>query len=226
MIQIDVDLRAQFGPARDQGPRPTCLAFAASDAHAGLRTGWAPLSCEFIFYSAQGRAGRSPGQGATLPAMLDALRIDGQPEECGWPYGPATPSDAQVWTPPSTVGPRFGRNGATSNVELAMVMALLNQGRPVLLLTMLSASFYRPDPEGVVTPANDEQPDPNLRHAIVAVGHGKIDGAPAILVRNSWGSAWGLGGHAWLTQQFLGPRLFSAANLLEEVNVSGSSLAA
>ena len=52
------DLRKHFGDARDQGPRPTCLSFAASDAHAALRTGWTPLSCEFAFYQAQRRAGR------------------------------------------------------------------------------------------------------------------------------------------------------------------------
>lgn len=68
-IAIAVDLRGHFGPVRDQGDRPTCLAFAASDSHAGLRPGWAPLSCEFAFYHAQRRAGRSPAQGAVLPAM-------------------------------------------------------------------------------------------------------------------------------------------------------------
>lgn len=226
MIQIDVDLRTNFGPARDQGARPTCLAFAASDTHAGLRDGWAPLSCEFAFYRAQQRAGRGPGEGAVLPAMLEALRIDGQPEEMGWPYAPVAPADTAGWKPPSALGPRFGRNGAKGGPDLAMVMTMLNQGRPVMLLTMLSASFYLPDADGVVTPANDEQPDSSLRHAIVAVGHGKVDRSPAILVRKSWGPAWGLDGHAWLTTQFLVPRLFAAANLLEEVDVSSSSLAA
>jgi len=43
-ITVSVDLRPQFGPVRDQGDRPTCLAFAASDAHAGLRDPWEPLS--------------------------------------------------------------------------------------------------------------------------------------------------------------------------------------
>ena len=36
MIKSLVDLRGNFGPARDQNPRPTCMAFAASDAHAAL----------------------------------------------------------------------------------------------------------------------------------------------------------------------------------------------
>src|SRR5258708_38222177 len=52
-IKIAKDLRSMFGPVRDQGQRPTCLAFAASDLHAAVRGAWAPLSCEYIFYHAQ-----------------------------------------------------------------------------------------------------------------------------------------------------------------------------
>jgi hypothetical protein len=99
-IVVSVDLRPSFGPVRNQGPRPTCMAFAASDTHAGLRSGWTPLSCEFAFYHAQRRAGRPPNKGALLSAMLDALREDGQPAEMGWPYLPATPNDAASWAPP------------------------------------------------------------------------------------------------------------------------------
>ena len=32
-VTVKTDLRARVGAARDQGQRPTCLAFAASDAH-------------------------------------------------------------------------------------------------------------------------------------------------------------------------------------------------
>src|SRR5438105_14391048 len=102
-IVVSVDLRPSFGPVRNQGPRPTCMAFAASDAHAGLRSGWAALSCEYAFYHAQRRAGRSPNKGALLSSMLDALCHDGQPEESGWPYLAATPTGS--WTPPANVGP-------------------------------------------------------------------------------------------------------------------------
>jgi hypothetical protein len=82
-ITISADLRASFGAARNQGARPTCLAFAASDAHAALRDGWVPLSCEYAFFQAQRRAGRMPNTGALLSSVLEALRKDGQPEESG-----------------------------------------------------------------------------------------------------------------------------------------------
>lgn len=226
MIDIVRDLRPLFGPARDQGARPTCLAFAASDTHAGLRDGWAPLSCEFAFYAAQKRAGRPPTSGALLSTMLDALRLDGQPDEKGWPYLAAVPADHRLWTPPATVGPLYGRNGQRDGTDLSSILAALDRDTPMLMLTMLSRSFFQPRGDGVVDPANDELPEPAQRHAVVAVGHGTVDGTPAILIRNSWGPGWGLEGHAWLTERFLAPRLFATANLTEEVDVSSHTAAA
>jgi hypothetical protein len=135
-------------PARNQGPRPTCLAFAASDAHAALRPGWVPLSCEYAFYQAQRRATRPPSTGALLSAMLTGLRDDGQPEENGWPYLAATSLDAASWLPPTEVGPLFGRNGEKSSPMTDRVIAELDQGRPVIILIVLSRSFYAPPTQG------------------------------------------------------------------------------
>lgn len=225
-IVILVDLRASFGVARDQGARPTCLAFAASDAHAGLRQPWTPLSCEYAFFRAQQRAGRAANTGALLSSMLQALRKDGQPEEKGWPYLPAAPADAASWTPPRNVGTLYGRNGATTIHSIDRIIQELERARPMIVLTMLSRAFYQRNPQGVVDPAPGEQPEPGRRHAVVALGHGTVDGQRAILVRNSWGPSWGDAGYGWLTEKFLGPRIYAAATLLEEVDVPADPIAA
>lgn len=206
-----------FGPVRNQGARPTCLAFAASDAHAALRPGWTPLSCEFAFFHAQRRAGRVPEQGALLSAMLETLREDGQPEEAGWPYLAQVPTDVTTWAPPTSVGEVFTRDGMSTSSAIKGVVQELDGGTPVILLLQLSAAFFRPGRDGVVDPAPGEAPERDRRHAVIAVGHGSVDGQTAMLVRNSWGDRWALAGYAWLTEAFLGPRLFAAAKLTEEV---------
>jgi hypothetical protein len=225
-ISVSVDLRASFGPARNQGARPTCLAFAASDAHAAVRAGWRPLSCEYAFYQAQRRAGRPPNTGALLSAILEALRKDGQPEESGWPYLDATPTDVASWAPPDEVGKLFGRNSMIAMHSIDQVIQELDHGRTIIVLMMLSRAFYQRNPQGVIDPPPDEQPEPDRRHAVVAVGHGIIDGQRAVLVRNSWGPSWGDEGYGWLTERFLGPRIYAAATLLEDVDVSAHSAAA
>jgi hypothetical protein len=225
-IVTSVDLRPEFGPARNQGQRPTCLAFAASDAHAALRLGWIPLSCEYAFFHAQRRAGRPPTKGALLSSMLEALRNDGQPEEGGWPYLPASPTDAASWRPPATVGVLFGRGGENGIASIEQVVYELNERRPMIILLTLSRAFYRPMPQGVIHPADGEMPEPERRHAVIAVGHGKVATHRAILVRNSWGERWGDGGYGWLTEPFLGPRLFAAAKLTEHIDVAAHRAAA
>jgi hypothetical protein len=224
-IAIVRDLRAMFGPVRDQGDRPTCLAFAASDSHAALRDGWTPLSCEFAFYHSQRRSGRSPHIGATLVGMLDTLREDGQPVEPDWPYLRAIPSDLDAWAPPEFTAV-YRRAGERRGKDVDEVAALLDNGCPVLLLMMLSDAFYVPDARGVVVAPLGEGPDPHRRHAAVAVAHGIVAGERAVLVRNSWGPDWGINGHAWLPETFLTPRLFRVALLTENIDVLAHRTAA
>jgi hypothetical protein len=225
-IIVTVDLRHRFGPARDQGQRPTCLAFATSDAHASLRQEWEPLSCEYLFFKAQGRAGKPPTAGASLVTMLDALRFDGQPAEVDWPYLLESPNELSDWLPPDPVGPLYRRNGKRDEGNLSVLRKYLDAGVPIILMSYLSASFYRPTEEAVVAPAADEVPDHNARHAVIAVGYGSWNGQIAILVRNSWGANWGEKGYAWLTEAFLASRLFCAAILMESVDVSADPVAA
>lgn len=218
-IKVVCDFRASFGPARDQNARPTCLAFAASDCHAGIRPGWTPLSCEFVFYHAQRRSGRSPHIGATLNAMLDTLREDGQPIEADWPYLNALPADLSTWSPPATVRVVFRRAAERRSDLVDEIVVQLDSGRPVLATMMLSDAFYTPNRDGVVMASAGEGPDPFRRHAVVAVGHGVRTGERLVLVRNSWGANWGIDGHAWLTEGFFAPRLMRVAILTEEVDV-------
>jgi hypothetical protein len=110
MIKSLVDLRGRFGLARDQNPRPTCMAFAASDAHAAARSGWTPLSAEWAYHHALKREGRLPHQGATLNAMLATIKSDGQPVEEEWAYSNAPIGDVGSWAPPAPARQLFFRD--------------------------------------------------------------------------------------------------------------------
>ena len=218
-IQIATDLRSLFGPVRDQGARPTCLAFAASDCHAGLRKGWHPLSCEYAFYNAQRRAGQPPDRGARLTPMLDALREDGQPKEDSWPYLDKTPQDLASWSPPRSIGELFGRKGNTILTTVDQIFVEINQGRPVILLLKLCAAFFNANPDTMVIDAKVSAMSATPpRHAIIVVGHGVFKAARVLLIRNSWGSRWGDGGYAWLSEGYLSPRIFAASVLTEDTN--------
>jgi C1A family cysteine protease len=215
MVKSLVDLRGSFGPARDQSPRSTCLAFAASDAHASARTGWDPLSAEWAYYYALKRDGGLPDDGVTLGAMLATIKFDGQPVESEWPYIKAKITDVKLWKPPSPAAQLFFRDHRACSVTVQDIIDHLDAKTPVLITMTLSDAFYRPDRDGIVE--HIEPTDPSRHHAVAAVGHGNRGNDRFVLIRNSWGEAWGLKGHAWIAVDYLTPRLTGVAIMTAEL---------
>ena len=208
MVTLTKDLRSQFGPARDQGSRPTCLAFATSDLHAASRSApFAPLSVEYLYFHAVQRSNPpKPHRGVRLKAIIEAMKLDGQPIESDWPYLANLPYDLSAWTPPSGLSV-FRKAMSSGKPSPAIVIAALDNDRAAMLCLRASEAFYRPNGIGVVERIKNDPDTGN--HAVVAVGHGSLGGDHLILVRNSWGADWGINGHGWLHEEYLSARLLS-----------------
>jgi hypothetical protein len=202
MISVRKDMRNLFGAARDQGLRPTCLCFATSDAHAVHRASpFTQLSVEYLYYMGVQRSAKPPSSsGVSVKSITLALDLDGQPLESSWTYLPALPNPLSNWKPP-VFTEVFKRKLESKAFSIEKLMSTLDSDVSGILVVKISQAFYSPDQEGFVdSPAGDRDTG---THAVVALGHGRRGTTPVILVRNSWGTDWGVNGYGWLTADYL-----------------------
>jgi C1A family cysteine protease len=193
------DLRPELLGVRDQGRRPTCLAFATSAANEQHAMAAEHLSVEYLYYHAIGRTpGGYPGTGTTMAAAAQALLHDGQPAETEWPYLSVMPIH---WGPPTIAGPAIRGELQVGKLTFDGIVAQLNAGHPVILGLIIGDKFYQPDQHGCIAPSTTDISRGG--HAVLAIGYGTDLENDFLLIRNSWGATWGLGGHAWLRRDFI-----------------------
>lgn len=195
IIKEEISLSQASNPARDQGERPTCIAFAISELNLRFAPQVEMLSPEYVYQGAANLTPNwAPGDGVRLGLALQAAS-SGQPVEADFPYQTAEPLPP-VAAPP--VG--FALYGSLLDVlphDPESIAEAIRSHRPVGLGIRLTQSFFIPV-DGVI--AFEQQPAPAAPlHAVAVVGTGRDrNGAPYFRIRNSWGNSWGMHGQAWL----------------------------
>ena len=209
-IDVFVDLRERLGPARNQGARPTCMAFAASDTHSFAQGMTKYLSVEYAHYKAVfRRKPLNPNRGVPIWLMINAVREDGQPPEDVWPYATVIPSPLSAWVPPKNCTPIFRHSLLRKTADMSNIFSALNAEQATLLVTRITEQFYSPATDHIIKTIPNDRDAAN--HAVVAVGHGKTGRDALVLVRNSWGKDWADNGHAWVTKDYLESHLLGVA---------------
>lgn len=197
----DIDLTAGFVPFDfSQGPRPLCLAFAASSAHKLLRAQEDDFSPEALWRTCRENGLTSEG-GTTIDAMGFALRSEGQPVLRVWPYNDALGQQSEEV-------PHEARNAPWHTAVLTSVPlspggqehieAALASGRPVVIAIAVSDEFsFVTGSDVVEVPA--DIPYFQGYHAVLIVGATwKEETGRIYRILNSWGTDWADGGYTWL----------------------------
>ncbi|NWE51211.1 C1 family peptidase [Brevundimonas sp. P7753] len=183
-------VRSLIGSVRDQGRRPTCLSFAASDTHQIARAYGGFFSTECLHCRAAKLGGQSSSEGVSFPLLTEALRLEGQVEESAWPYGHAGPHTGAV----SYLG-----TVTVAEFDEATARAELKSNKAVGLALNLGEKFFLLKDQTLVS--SDVTP-PVARHAVVITGC-RARSDIEFEVRNSWGEGWGLNGYGWLSAEFI-----------------------
>ena len=218
-----VDLRPYFPPIWDQQELGACTAHAAAalvgyfEKKALGRT--IDVSRLFIYKATRDLTGTSGDSGAYLRTTMEALAVFGAPPENYWPYdGSPAPSNKRLDAEPSAFCYAFARNFASTmyfrldpanmpqETVLGNIKAHLAAGLPSMFGFPAYDEYMNAGPDGKVAfPGPTSQL--NGGHANVAVGYDDqlaIGADPgALLVRNSWGTAWGMQGYAWLSYKYV-----------------------
>lgn len=201
MIEVEVNHAERLGTPRNQGIRPTCLAFTASDLNA-FANETPHLSVEYMcHHAAQLGQHWQPGDGFTMEQILAAVANPGQPEEGIYPYR-GDSHDAPLQVPPANLLPLYASQPKRRDLSLSEVVAYIRQGHAVGVVVAVTKSLFYPT-DGIVE--FDFYVIPDQFHAMVAVGVGghRQSGEAHILLRNSWGEGWGNRGHAWVPERHL-----------------------
>lgn len=200
-VQPILDLRPQLSPARDQGTRSTCLAFALSDLNRLNGALQFELSAEYLYQAAAANCPAwLPDSGLQISDGKHALEHVGQPAEADFPYAAVEPAHPLPALP--RIQPSYAMKTQYHVTSVNKILAMLGSGTPLAIGMMLNQEFFNPI-NGVI-----EHSDvfiPNSGHAVLGVGLGKhqATGDYYLLIRNSWGPTWGDAGHAWLPSAYL-----------------------
>lgn len=202
-ITAEIDLRTLHGKVRDQGDRPTCMAFALSDINGHRHQQPALLSAEHLYRQAAGlMPGWKPGDGLDVDAALHAVEAPGQALEAIVPYIAVEPT--LPLEPNPHCAPLFAGSYGRQPWMMSTIEGALASDRSIGLVLRLTAQFFTAT---AIFPQIPFSPHAifGQSHAVVAVGMGSdsVTSERHVLVRNSWGVSWGDNGHAWLSESYI-----------------------
>ena len=192
-----VDLRSMARTVRDQKQEGCCTGFASAafrEILASIKEGTiieGDLSPAYLYANARKAEGTFPNDsGATIADELAGLIAKGVCPESYLPYY-ADPSEDP--TPDCDTAAAAFRITAIQKVDFTDVTAIkaaLAQKQPVVIAFEVFESFESPDGNGLV-PMPGANEGTLGGHGVLVVGYNE----QGWIVRNSWGTGWGLSGY-------------------------------
>lgn len=223
LLHAKIDLRPYLSPVEDQSESNSCAANAVAGAYeylatrASLRDGEhrvGDISRLFIYYVGRKRDQVNWGDrndnnkrvldnGMTLQGAIEAVQLKGAALQASWPFelefvNHRPPAEAFDEAMRYKVG-----DAMRIPLDLYWMRQSLNEGYPIIFGLKLTRAFFHPPSDGFIpTPdPSDPQSAEHGLHAMLIVGYN--DRQSVFIVRNSWGSHWGVNGYCYLSYDYV-----------------------
>lgn len=201
-LPITIDLRDKFPPVYNQGALGSCTANAIGGAIEYDLNGFEP-SRLFIYYNERLFENTvNSDAGALITDGIRSLKKYGVCKETDWPYD-ISKFEVQP-TPQSYINASKHKLVSANNIkqDINTMKNWLNTGFPFVVGIEVFNEF---ETQEVATSGIVPMPTANSQclggHAVLCVGYD--DSQQHWIMRNSWGSSWGINGYFYLPYAYL-----------------------
>lgn len=198
-----IDLEAEQTAVRQQGDRPTCVAFAVSGAHEWMGHDDEQRSPEDAMWAAhQAMPPQLMGEETSVRYALEGLEVHEHATEAAWPYG------SPIWREGRPEAALNGANRAAcpewhrlGDATIPTIRGELMSERAVVLTVGVVRAVWLEGGGVIDAPAGGKTPG---NHAVLVVGASEAgEQAQALKVKNSWGPRWGRSGYGLISERYL-----------------------
>jgi cathepsin L len=196
---VDWRTRGIVTGIKNQGQCGSCWSFSTTGSMEGahaLKTGTlVGLSEQNLVDCSQAEGNQGCDGGLMDDAFQYIINNNGIDTEASYPY---TAEDGYCQYNAANCGSILGSfQDVTSGSEAALQVAVATIG-PVSVAIDASHNSFQLYSGGVYYAPNCSPTQ--LDHGVLAVGYGSSSGADYWIVKNSWGSDWGMNGYIWMSR--------------------------